>query len=95
MTPSGLSPVVPAETVFAATAQTAQLVSKSNVRGFMVTVGKLTRHACAYADHRSSPRRSLNRQPKSTMILLSLSFNMSTYTEISFLECAVSLPDMS
>jgi hypothetical protein len=47
MTPSGLSPVVPAETVFAATAQTAQLVSKSNVRGFMVTVGKLTRHACA------------------------------------------------
>jgi hypothetical protein len=37
-TPSGLSAAVPA-TVFAATAQAAELASKSSVRGFMVTVG--------------------------------------------------------
>ena len=38
MTPSGLSPVVPAATVFAATAQAAELASKSSIRGFMVIV---------------------------------------------------------
>lgn len=49
-TPSGLSPGVPAATVFAATAQAAELASKSSVRGFMVTVGNW-RHASAAAWH--------------------------------------------
>lgn len=47
MTPSGLSPVVPAATVFAPTAQAAELASKSSIRGFMVIVEKLAEHACA------------------------------------------------
>jgi hypothetical protein len=40
MRPSGLSPIVPAATLFAATAQATELTSKSSVRGFMITVEK-------------------------------------------------------